>query len=96
MKKNTIVDYKICKKLVLDTTYPGIKFDQNGISEQYWDYHKNVKNNWKVNKEGFNEFERIINKIKKNQAKKDFDCILGLSGGADSSYMLHVIVKNLT
>ena len=93
MKKNTIVDYKICKKLVLDTTYPGIKFDQNGISEQYWDYHKNVKNNWKVNKEGFNELERIINKIKKNQAKKDFDCILGLSGGADSSYMLHVIVK---
>ena len=93
MKKNTIVDYKICKKLVLDSTYPGIKFDKNGISEQYWDYHKNVKNNWKLDKEGFNELEKIISKIKKNQANKDFDCILGLSGGADSSYMLHVIVK---
>ena len=93
MKKNTTVDYKICKKLVLDSSYPGIKFDENGISDQYWDYHKNVKNNWKANKEGLSELEKIISKIKKNQANKDFDCILGLSGGADSSYMLHVIVK---
>lgn len=93
MKKNNKIDYKICKKLVLDTTYPGIKFDENGISNQYWDYHKNVKNNWKVNQEGLNELEKIISKIKKNQANKEFDCILGLSGGADSSYMLHVIVK---
>ncbi len=93
MKQNNKIDYKICKKLVLDTTYPGIKFDENGISNQYWDYHKNVKNNWKINQEGLNELEKIISKIKKNQANKDFDCILGLSGGADSSYMLHVIVK---
>lgn len=93
MTKNINSNYKICKKLVLDTTYPGIQFDADGISGQYWDYHKNVKKNWKVNNEGLDELEKIINKIKKSQANKDFDCILGLSGGADSSYMLHVIVK---
>ena len=86
-------NYQICKKLVIDTTYPGIKFDQSGISNQYWDYQKNIKNKWKANSEGFIELEKIVNEIKKNQANKDFDCILGLSGGADSSYMLHIIVK---
>ena len=93
MTKNINSNYKICKKLVLDTTYPGIQFDTDGISGQYWDFHKNVKKNWKVNNEGLDELEKIISKIKKSQANKDFDCILGLSGGADSSYMLHVIVK---
>ena len=85
--------YQICKKLVLDTTYPGIKFDENGISDQYWDYQNNVRDKWKANKDGFIEFEKLIKNIKKNRAGQDFDCILGLSGGADSSYMLHTIVK---
>ena len=41
----------------------------------------------------FAELEKIIDKIKKKGKNKDFDCIVGLSGGMDSSYMLHVLVK---
>ena len=87
------MSYQICKKLVLDTTYPGIKFDKNGISSNYWDFKNKVKKNWKKNKEGKIELENIVQKIKSDGRGKDFDCILGLSGGADSSYMLHVMVN---
>lgn len=88
--KNT---YQICNKLVLDTSYPGIKFDKNGISTQYWDYQYNIRDNWIKNQQDPIYLEKIVEKIKKNGSGKDFDCILGLSGGADSSYMLHTIVK---
>ena len=93
MKKKINSKYQICKKLVLDTTYPGIQFDKNGISNQYWDYQNNIKDKWKTDKDGSIELEKIVEKIKKNQTDRDFDCILGLSGGADSSYMLHEMVK---
>ena len=86
-------EYQICKKLVLDTTFPGIKFDKNGISEQYWDFHNNVKPKWKTNQKGLSELKKIIENIKRNRSNEDFDCILGLSGGADSSYMLHMLVQ---
>ena len=92
MKKKINSKYQICKKLVLDTTYPGIQFDKNGISNQYWDYQNNIKDKWKAN-DSLIELEKIVEKIKKNQTDRDFDCILGLSGGADSSYMLHEMVK---
>ena len=87
------MQYQICKKLVLDTTYPGIKFDDNGISLNYWDFQNNIKNIWKTNDDGINNLKKIIKKVKNDGKGKDFDCILGLSGGADSSYMLHVMVN---
>jgi len=93
MISKTDKDYQICKKLVLDTSYPGIKFDNNGISDQYWDFHNNIKFKWNYKNDGFSKLKEIVKAIKKKRTKEEFDCILGLSGGADSSYMLHVIVK---
>ena len=93
MKKNNNYTYQICKKLVLDTTYPGIAFDKNGISNQYWDFQKNLRDIWKNSQNGNRNLEKIVTDIKRKEKGKDFDCILGLSGGADSSYMLHMIVK---
>jgi N-acetyl sugar amidotransferase len=93
MKKKINSNYQICNKLVLDTTYPGIKFDKNGISNQYWDFQNNVWDIEKSIQNGQSNLEKIVEEIKKKGNGKDFDCILGLSGGADSSYMLHMIVK---
>ena len=53
----------------------------------------NIKDKWKVNQDRTFELEKIVEEIKKKGSGKEFDCILGLSGGADSSYMLHTIVK---
>ncbi len=84
--------YQICTKTVMDTSDPGITFDESGISNHYWDYHKNVKSNWFRGEEGKKILTKEIHKIKEEGKHRDFDCIIGLSGGADSSYMLHKVV----
>jgi len=76
----------------MDTSDPMIIFDQNGISNHYWDFKNNVKPNWHTGSDGQLVLGKIVDTIKKANKNRDFDCIMGLSGGADSSYMLHVMV----
>ncbi len=85
--------YQICTNCVMDTSDSRIVFDQNGMCDHCNDFIQNVKPNWVVNEESKLRLKRIIEKIKKEGKGKDFDCILGLSGGVDSSYMLHIAVK---
>lgn len=83
---------QICAKTVMDTSYPGIVFDNDGISNHYHDFHNVVKPNWHPDERGRQELERCVSKIKQSGKGKEFDCLLGLSGGIDSSYMLHTMV----
>ena len=85
--------YKICSKTVMDTSDPEIKFDSNGISNHYWDFVEKIKPKWDFSEKGQNILQKQIEKIVKAGKGKDFDCIVGLSGGLDSSYMLHILVK---
>lgn len=73
----------------MDTSDPSISFDSNGISNHYYDFQENVLPNWKNNAQGEAEISKLFDHIRSNGKGKDFDCILGLSGGLDSSYMLH-------
>ena len=84
--------YQICTKTVLDTTYPNITFDHEGICNHYYEYHNKVKKNIKNEIVGNIEFKKIASQVKKSRGNSEFDCILGLSGGLDSSFMLHKIV----
>lgn len=86
--------YRICTKTVMDTSDPSITFDADGISNHYWDFHKNVKPNWHTGSKGSSMLEQMVDQIKKSSRGNDFDCIMGLSGGADSSYMLHKMVRD--
>lgn len=92
-KSNKMNKYRICTNCVMDTSDSRIQFDYNGVCDHCNDFNKNVKPNWNVNEASRNELFQIIENIKKEGKGKDFDCILGLSGGVDSSYMLHVAVK---
>lgn len=86
------VNYQICQKLVLDTTDPTIRFDESGVCGQFYDFQENIRPRWKPGLEGKNMLDGEIKKIKEEGKGKDFDCIIGMSGGADSSYMLHKMV----
>ena len=77
----------------MDTTDTRITFDSNGVCDHATDFHKNVLPNWRTDERGAMELQLIIDKIRQDGRKRDFDCILGLSGGVDSSYMLHLAVK---
>lgn len=85
--------YKICTNCVMDTSDSRIVFDANGVCDHCNDFYKNVKPNWLVDENSKKDLLKIINQIKESGKGKEFDCILGLSGGVDSSYMLHVAVK---
>jgi len=96
IKRNIVVNFKkyqICTNCVMDTTDAKISFDENGVCDHCNDFYKNVKPNWHTDERGRAELEEIVAKIKKSGKGKDFDCLLGISGGVDSSYMLHIAVK---
>lgn len=82
--------YQICTKTVMDTSDPDIFFDSKGICNHYYtanqllDYFKNIDRK--------KTLEDMISKVKNN--KNSYDCIIGLSGGVDSSYLLFYLVKN--
>jgi len=86
--------FQICSNCVLDTNDPNLKFDDQGVCDQCNDYKANIepKLEWNSKKA---EFEAIIGKIQKDGKGNDFDCLLGMSGGVDSSYMLHLAVNEL-
>ena len=86
-------DFQLCTQCVMDTTDPSIVFDSQGICDHCNDFNNHVKPKWLPNERGKVRLNRIIEKIKIHGQGKDFDCILGLSGGIDSSYMLHLTVK---
>jgi N-acetyl sugar amidotransferase len=79
----------------MDTTDSKITFDEKGVCDHCNDFYTNVKPNWHTDEIGRAEMETVVAKIKKEGQGKEFDCILGMSGGVDSSYLLHLAVKEL-
>ena len=89
------MNIRICANCVMDTTDSKITFDENGVCDHCNDFYKNVLPNWHTDERGRAELEAIVARIKKEGKGKEFDCILGMSGGVDSSYLLHLAVKEL-
>jgi N-acetyl sugar amidotransferase len=85
-----MIDYQICSKTIMDTSDPRIVFNEEGESDYYINFIHNILPNWHPNELGQYELMRIAEKIKKNGRNRDFDCIIGLSGGLDSSYVAFV------
>lgn len=85
--------YQICANCVMDTTDSAIKFDSLGVCDHCTDFLQNTKPQWHPNEGGLERLSKIVNKIKASGKGKEFDCIMGMSGGLDSSYLLHLAVK---
>ena len=80
---------KVCSICVMDETVPNITFDLNGVCK-YCLISKELKSLKKNNNLTLNSF---LNKIKPN--KKRYDCVAGVSGGRDSTYLLYILKKKL-
>ena len=79
--------YQICTRCVMDTTDPEITFDDQGVCNHCHDFERVTKPNWFPNEEGNQKLQQIFQKIKTFGQGRSYDCILGLSGGVDSSYL---------
>ena len=81
--------YQQCKKCLMDTTTSYIKFDDNGVCNFCKGYEKTLQQtvfNLTL-QERTQKLNALIAKIKKKGKDKKYDCILGISGGVDSSYL---------
>jgi N-acetyl sugar amidotransferase len=86
-------DFRVCLSCVMDASDSRITFDGQGVCDHCRDFHAHVKPNWHTDERGRLELQAIVGRIKTAGKRHDFDCLLGLSGGVDSSYMLHLAVK---
>jgi N-acetyl sugar amidotransferase len=85
--------YQICASCVMDVSDPGISFDDAGVCAPCRDFRLHVAPFWDTGPRGRERLDRTIDAIKKAGRGKEFDSLLGVSGGLDSSYMLHVMVR---
>lgn len=85
--------YQICKCCVMDTSDADIVFDSNGVCMRCNEYKNRILPQWNYGEGHEEELNTLLTEIKRKGQGKQYDCILGLSGGLDSSYMLHLAVK---
>jgi len=84
---------KICSRCIYDSSIPQIEFDENGECN-YCKMSDDLAKMYSTGKpEGYKEFDKILNEIKAKGKGKKYDCVIGASGGTDSSFMLHLAVK---
>jgi N-acetyl sugar amidotransferase len=82
--------YQICSNCIMDTSDPNIQFDDKGICDYCRNFQTVILPNWNTGEKGNAELLKIAEKIKIEGKGKNFDCIIGLSGGLDSSYAVYI------
>lgn len=81
------IEYKVCRNCVMDTTVPNIQFDMQGICH-FCNNFKSAQNPQKFKKiNRKHQLATMLEKIKVQGRKDKYDCIIGISGGVDSSYL---------
>ena len=79
----------------MDTSDPNITFDADGLCDYCCNFESNIKPNWHTDARGEAELTGLAQRIKDSGRGKDFDCIIGLSGGLDSSYAAYVAKEKM-
>lgn len=83
----------ICSNCVMDTTDSAILFDEKGVCDHCNTFYNKIKPNWHTGERGERELRQLVEQIKSSGRGRDFDCIIGLSGGIDSSYLTYVATE---
>ena len=88
LKKNKQI--KICSQGLWDTSVPDITFNDSGISN-YALLQSKLMALYPRGKKGLSDWNKIVYDAKKKGLNKQYDCIVGVSGGVDSSYLLYLL-----
>jgi N-acetyl sugar amidotransferase len=88
-------DFRRCSLTVMDNIAdPDIRFDEKGICNYYYDYKKAATENLLPEPQRTEELNRMMEKIRQAGKGKKYDCLIGLSGGVDSSYVAWLVKKH--
>jgi len=83
-------DYQICSQCVMDTTDSQISFDTDGVCDHCSTFKNITLPSWDVGEKGKANLVSLADKIRRAGDSEDFDCIIGMSGGIDSSYLVYI------
>lgn len=83
---------KLCTRCVMDDTVKGLTFDEKGECT-FCKIHDELEKKYPLNNETPNLLHQLSEKIKRDGKGKQYDCIVGVSGGRDSTYTLYNAVK---
>ena len=84
-------EYQICTRCIMDTTDPQIQFNDEGVCNHCRDYDKRVKNELIPIAQREETLHMLVDKMKKAGRGRKYDCIIGLSGGVDSTYVAYIV-----
>lgn len=87
--------YRICTSCVMDTSDTAIEFDVNGVCDHCRLFYSKTLQKWHPGEAESKSLARIVENIKSDGRRKDFDCIIGMSGGIDSSYLTYLAKERL-
>lgn len=90
---DTTRPYQMCNCCIMDTSDSYITFDEKGVCGRCNEFKTRILPEWNYGNGHEEALEKLIEDIKESGKGKQYDCILGLSGGLDSSYMLHLAIK---
>jgi N-acetyl sugar amidotransferase len=85
---------KVCVRCVMDTSVSDIVFDDQGQCNYCAAYLTKHSNSLHETENLINQRSAFHENVRRNGKGKPYDCIVGVSGGVDSSYALYLAVKN--
>lgn len=82
--------YKICERCIMDTSDTEITFDISGVCNHCRRYDSEVDKRVFKGDIAVNELNKLVDEIKRSGKKKEYDCVIGVSGGVDSTYVAYL------
>ena len=86
--------YRVCSRCVMDTTAGDIVFDESGHCNYCTEFTERIHGSRNAELREFGNLERFVETVKAGARGKEYDCIVGVSGGVDSSYALLLAVRH--
>ena len=86
-------EYRVCNRCVLDTTDPEIVFDEKGNCNHCNSYFDKIQHLSYQGEKSDKELEALVAEIKEAGKNNEYDCLVGVSGGIDSSYVAFLVKK---
>jgi N-acetyl sugar amidotransferase len=88
-----MTEYRICTRCVMDTTDPDITFDEHGVCNHCHTYDRMVREYVHEGEAGKRKLEQVVAEIRRAGRGRQYDCVIGVSGGVDSTYVAYLVKK---
>lgn len=84
-------EYRICTRCLMDTSDPNIVFDEQGVCNHCHDHDRLMTQRVLTGEAGSLYLQKLADEMKRAGRGKPYDCLIGVSGGVDSTYVAYVV-----